>query len=1023
MAPTADSVGLTTKKTMSELRVIDLRSELEKRGLDKTGVKAALIERLTHALRDEGEDAETFEFEVPAEPTPVKPAATPPAASGGSAKKTVTKRVNKKLAHDAESETQSNDDAHEGGESDEEEEPEIETLDEEEEEDAEGAEEKLNNGEADPKVDGEEAGGDAKVEKKNSAKDSAAAKDDEDGSHEAEQALIVHADDNHDLDADIEEEAAAAKESAGAETPKPAAGAKTPAAKKAAAAAAAAAEAKKEAAEGGKAEPKKAATPKTKAAGKAVKTTPKAAADKEPVRNLWVSGLANTTRAADLKALFGKHGKVVSAKIVTNAKTPGARCYGFMTMSTAEEANKCIQHLHRTELHGKMISVECTKHEPGGALRKSEAKTGAAAAAATKTAAAAKEGKEPAAKAKPAAAKAAAKTKAAAEKKAAADAKEKEDKGEKAEEEEAAEEAAEEKEGDEEEEGDGDEEGKGKDRKHRDDKERRRSRSHSRERFARRRFFRPFVRGFRAVRGFRRPFVRRPFFRGPFRGRMGSDYRESREPFRRNEDAGSFRQRELERRQREEAFRIERERERLRVEREKLERERLELLRLEREKQRMERERIQREREELRQRKIGRAAEFAGPDAAGMMRRPVKRPYDDEAGVLGGPGARGGGLDAGDAFWRDRKRPHLGGPGGRDYDRGTDRDDRRFERPGGAGDFGGDREFRGRPPRDRVPRESPPVRRMEPRFQSKEGFSAGAGGAYGSGGARFAGGPPAAGGDHWSSGGRGAGSYSSSGVGGSWNADGRKPDSGHQSWSSQADRWSAGGSGMGARGGVGGGSMGQGSQGYQSGTGGSGMMAHSVPYSLVVLKHDDLVNANMTRIWDSDDSTCFSMPSELNETLASVRLFLDPPIDVGLVRVVSKPHNVWIYGGELSAKVRGIDIHSVTELCEVSVFNISDKIDKMAKRQGRRSLPLTPDDEEDDGVPTFNTSDTAALFHSRISSQPEWTRPQRNGHHRASNPDIISDLEFANHLLEVSHEYATLEPLDDRVSGVKHQDI
>nr|XP_037271796.1 uncharacterized protein LOC119163834 isoform X2 [Rhipicephalus microplus] len=179
------------------------------------------------------------------------------------------------------------------------------------------------------------------------------------------------------------------------------------------------------------------------------------------------------------------------------------------------------------------------------------------------------------------------------------------------------------------------------------------------------------------------------------------------------------------------------------------------------------------------------------------------------------------------------------------------------------------------------------------------------------------------------------------------------------------------------------------------------------------------------------------MPLELNETLASVRLFLDPPIDIGLVRVVSKPQpnvvyyllvdnsngfptaekddlegNVWIYGGELSAKVRGVDIHSVTELCEVSIFRIKDNVDKMdllpqtsgraassrqqvttgklswrlilyatlpvmavaailaavlfwkrkkvpclrasyasglhpAKRQGRRSLPLTPDDEED----------------------------------------------------------------------------
>ncbi|XP_067370610.1 scaffold attachment factor B1 isoform X3 [Channa argus] len=83
-------------------------------------------------------------------------------------------------------------------------------------------------------------------------------------------------------------------------------------------------------------------------------------------RNLWVSGLSTTTRATDLKTLFSKYGKVVGAKVVTNAKSPGARCYGFVTMSSTEEATKCISHLHRTELHGRMISVERAKNEPAG---------------------------------------------------------------------------------------------------------------------------------------------------------------------------------------------------------------------------------------------------------------------------------------------------------------------------------------------------------------------------------------------------------------------------------------------------------------------------------------------------------------------------------------------------------------------------------------------------------------------------------------------------------------------------------
>ncbi|MEQ2294439.1 hypothetical protein AMECASPLE_003864 [Ameca splendens] len=83
-------------------------------------------------------------------------------------------------------------------------------------------------------------------------------------------------------------------------------------------------------------------------------------------RNLWVSGLSSTSRATDLKTLFSKYGKVVGVKVVTNAKSPGARCYGFVTMSSSEEATNCIDHLHKTELHGRMIFVERAKNEPAG---------------------------------------------------------------------------------------------------------------------------------------------------------------------------------------------------------------------------------------------------------------------------------------------------------------------------------------------------------------------------------------------------------------------------------------------------------------------------------------------------------------------------------------------------------------------------------------------------------------------------------------------------------------------------------
>ncbi|KAL2076590.1 hypothetical protein ACEWY4_027812 [Coilia grayii] len=81
-------------------------------------------------------------------------------------------------------------------------------------------------------------------------------------------------------------------------------------------------------------------------------------------RNLWVSGLSSNTKAADLKNLFGKYGKVFSAKVVTNARSPGSKCYGLVTMSSSAEVARCISHLDRTELHGQQISVERVKSDP-----------------------------------------------------------------------------------------------------------------------------------------------------------------------------------------------------------------------------------------------------------------------------------------------------------------------------------------------------------------------------------------------------------------------------------------------------------------------------------------------------------------------------------------------------------------------------------------------------------------------------------------------------------------------------------
>ena len=49
-------------KLLKDLRVADLKLELEKRGQATSGVKAVLVERLQNSLKEEGEDPDVFDF-------------------------------------------------------------------------------------------------------------------------------------------------------------------------------------------------------------------------------------------------------------------------------------------------------------------------------------------------------------------------------------------------------------------------------------------------------------------------------------------------------------------------------------------------------------------------------------------------------------------------------------------------------------------------------------------------------------------------------------------------------------------------------------------------------------------------------------------------------------------------------------------------------------------------------------------------------------------------------------------------
>lgn len=77
-----------------------------------------------------------------------------------------------------------------------------------------------------------------------------------------------------------------------------------------------------------------------------------------PGNNLYVTGLSTRITSSDLEKYFGKEGKVVACHLVTDPRTRESRGFGFVTMETVEDADRCIKELNRSVLEGRLVTVE-----------------------------------------------------------------------------------------------------------------------------------------------------------------------------------------------------------------------------------------------------------------------------------------------------------------------------------------------------------------------------------------------------------------------------------------------------------------------------------------------------------------------------------------------------------------------------------------------------------------------------------------------------------------------------------------
>ncbi|CAN6223946.1 unnamed protein product [Urochloa humidicola] len=78
-------------------------------------------------------------------------------------------------------------------------------------------------------------------------------------------------------------------------------------------------------------------------------------------RKLYVGNISRTVTNDELRDMFAAHGTVERAEVMYDKYTNRSRRFGFVTMSTAEEANAAIEALNDTEVGGRKIKVNVTE--------------------------------------------------------------------------------------------------------------------------------------------------------------------------------------------------------------------------------------------------------------------------------------------------------------------------------------------------------------------------------------------------------------------------------------------------------------------------------------------------------------------------------------------------------------------------------------------------------------------------------------------------------------------------------------
>lgn len=83
-------------------------------------------------------------------------------------------------------------------------------------------------------------------------------------------------------------------------------------------------------------------------------------------KKIFVGNLPFSTTDADLERMFGEYGQCESARVITDRDSGRSRGFGFVEMTSGEEADRAIEELNGHEISGRAINVSEARERSGG---------------------------------------------------------------------------------------------------------------------------------------------------------------------------------------------------------------------------------------------------------------------------------------------------------------------------------------------------------------------------------------------------------------------------------------------------------------------------------------------------------------------------------------------------------------------------------------------------------------------------------------------------------------------------------